>query len=331
MAKQRPVQPSDPAARPGGILCPYCGHVSMNPRRCEACSGHFDPLSRQASQNAMGPWFIRDTANPFRPGCSYDTLRELIRRKKIHRNTVIRGPSTRQFWSFAGRTPSVANMLGICHNCQADVDAAAFACQACGAAFSPDTDRQHLGLAPVHLLPGQATPEMIAATTAADRKENGGNGPTQDDGDRGSNTGAWIVGGGAAGIVIALCTAAVIWALRMPGPEKIVAAQAPPAQALPAPEQTAQADKQAPPAIVQVEPPQEPAEAQLEVADAQPPDPPDPGTLLAELERSDIDLATLRQHVQALRDNGSMSKNAAADWLAMLERAQHQELLRRLP
>jgi hypothetical protein len=113
----------------------------------------------------MGPWFIRDLAHPFRPGCSFETLRDLIRRGRIAPETVIRGPATHQFWTFAGRAPAVANLLGNCHNCRGPASPEEFACRACGASFSPDTDRQHLGLAPVHLLPGEASPEIIAAAS----------------------------------------------------------------------------------------------------------------------------------------------------------------------
>jgi hypothetical protein len=165
LSHANPKDPPFPASRPGSILCPYCGEVSADPRRCGKCGGHFDPLSRQASQNAMGPWFIRDTANPFRPGCSFDTLRELVRRARITPETIIRGPTTHQFWAFAARTPSVANLLGLCHSCRKPARPDEFSCRACGASFTPDTDRQHLGLAPVHLLPGQASPEMIAAAS----------------------------------------------------------------------------------------------------------------------------------------------------------------------
>lgn len=148
-----------------GVLCPYCGQVSLNPKRCDACAGYFDPLSRQASQNAMGPWYLRDARGPWRPGCSFETLKDLIRKGRVTRETVLRGPSTRQFWNFAGRTPTVANLLGICHNCGGDVPDDAYSCAACGAVFTPESDRQHLGLAPVHLLPGQAAPEIIAAAS----------------------------------------------------------------------------------------------------------------------------------------------------------------------
>jgi hypothetical protein len=110
----------------------------------------------------MGPWFIRDHSGPWRPGCSIETLRELIRRGKVTADTILRGPGTKQFWNFAGRTPSIANLLGVCHNCRAGVKPDDYSCKTCGAVFTPDPDRQHLGLAPVHILPGEASPEIVA-------------------------------------------------------------------------------------------------------------------------------------------------------------------------
>jgi predicted RNA-binding Zn-ribbon protein involved in translation (DUF1610 family) len=163
MSRIRPAVPTVlPAQR---VLCPYCGEVSADPRRCDGCRGFFDPLSRQATQNAMGPWFIRDETGPWKPGCSIETLREMIRRGKVTRETVLRGPGTKQFWNFAGRTPSIANLLGACHNCRAAVKPDDYSCKACGAVFTPDADRQHMGLAPVHMLPGEASPEMVAAAS----------------------------------------------------------------------------------------------------------------------------------------------------------------------
>lgn len=131
--------------------------------RCVRCNGRFDPLSRQASQNAMGPWAIRDEASPFAPGCSLETIRALIERGRIGPNTIIRGPTTNQFWTLAKRTPGVANVLGVCHNCQRPASPDEFACRSCHAPFVSDADRQHLGLAPLQMLPGRAAPEVIAA------------------------------------------------------------------------------------------------------------------------------------------------------------------------
>jgi hypothetical protein len=145
------------------VLCPYCGEVTHGLESCGACGGRFDPLSRQASQNAMGPWFVRDVSQPFRPGCSYATLRRQVERGMVTRMSVVRGPTTNQFWSLAQRAPGVAHLLGVCHACLAPVDAHEYACARCGAVFPGAGDRQHLGLLPARLLPGQAQPEVVAA------------------------------------------------------------------------------------------------------------------------------------------------------------------------
>ncbi|HED54134.1 MAG TPA: hypothetical protein ENJ00_08025 [Phycisphaerales bacterium] len=144
------------------VLCPYCGSLSHDLKVCSTCGGHFDMLSRQRSQNAMGPWFIRDQNKPFQPGCSYATLVRLVAAGRIKPETVLRGPSTRQFWTFARNTPGLANLLGACHACHAVVAKTATSCPSCKANFVIESDRQNLGLSPVHLLPGEADPETIA-------------------------------------------------------------------------------------------------------------------------------------------------------------------------
>lgn len=153
---QRPIRP-----------CPYCGRLGENDgvqEQCALCKGWFEPLSRQASQNSMGPWFFHDEVVPFRPGCSYDTLRKLIAKQRVTGDTLIRGPGSNQFWVFARHCPGVAHLLGVCHNCARQASADAFCCDHCGAAFPTYDDRQMLGLAPVRLLPGQADPNSVAAS-----------------------------------------------------------------------------------------------------------------------------------------------------------------------
>ena len=155
-------------------MCPYCGHMNAGAASCDRCHGLFEPLSRQASQNSMGPWFIRDEANPFLPGCSLHTLRVLIRRGKVTRDTILRGPSTRQFWTFARNAPGIGNLLGECHACHADASPEDARCGACGASFEVIADRERLGLSDVRLLPGHAAPEQIAAASVpADRLGDG--------------------------------------------------------------------------------------------------------------------------------------------------------------
>jgi len=149
-----PDEPT-PIPQPRRVLCPYCGEESRRPTGCDRCGGRFDPLSRQATVNSMGPWFVRDPARPFRPGCSYEVIQQMARSGRIRPDTVLRGPTTGQFWSLAKRTPGVAGLLGICYACQAELPEDAASCHACGARVGHAPDRQHLGLSPVHVLPGE--------------------------------------------------------------------------------------------------------------------------------------------------------------------------------
>lgn len=158
-----------PTPKPRLTICPYCGARTRSLSRCEACRGLFDPLSRQATQNAMGPWFLRDETQPHRPGCSYETLVRLVDRGQIRPETVIRGPSTLQFWTLARWCPGVAHLMGTCHSCGSTVDPTDPACARCGAPFRVAGDRQHLGLGEVRFVPGRGSnPE--ASEIAAERE-----------------------------------------------------------------------------------------------------------------------------------------------------------------
>ena len=115
----------------------------------------------------MGPWWVRDPERPHTPGCRYSVLLKLIESGRIKPNTVLRGPSTRQFWMLAKNTPGVANRLGFCHSCARETQPDAFACDGCGVAFTVDGDRQHLGIGPERdLVPG-----MSSTTSTADQIE----------------------------------------------------------------------------------------------------------------------------------------------------------------
>ena len=128
------------------ILCPYCGNTQTAPKKCEECGGLFEPLSRKATQIAMGPWYIRDKKRPFRPGCSYEVLQKQINAGRIKPTTIMRGPTTRQFWSVARNIPGVAHLLGYCHQCGEKVDPLGRKCPSCGEAFKSPKERNELGI-----------------------------------------------------------------------------------------------------------------------------------------------------------------------------------------
>ncbi len=77
------------------LICPYCGQTQPQVERCRSCGGLLEPLSRQATHNAMGPWFVRDPDRPHQPGCSYETLVSLVEREQIAKHTILRGSITR--------------------------------------------------------------------------------------------------------------------------------------------------------------------------------------------------------------------------------------------
>ncbi|MCX5660156.1 MAG: hypothetical protein NTW19_10595 [Planctomycetota bacterium] len=127
-------------------LCPYCGHQQPTGDRCQQCGGLFEPLSRRATQIAMGPWFIRDAQKPFRPGCSFEVVRKQVDAGRVKADTVIRGPTTQQFWTHARHTPGIAHLLGHCHDCGARVSSSAEKCPECAAVFALPETRNELGL-----------------------------------------------------------------------------------------------------------------------------------------------------------------------------------------
>lgn len=170
--------------KPKVILCPYCGNTQTQPDdRCAGCGGYFDQLSLKVTQQHMGPWFIRDRHNPFRPGCTYDVLVKQIQKGKITATTIIRGPTTRQYWSVARHVPGVAHQLGYCHACGTHVQASDQTCSHCGESFFAPQLRDNLGLAPIDpqfmrqveaMHAGQPIPGSTPQPTRADSGDSGG-------------------------------------------------------------------------------------------------------------------------------------------------------------
>ena len=61
----------------------------------------------------MGPWQVYSEALATAPGLSFERVREMVLRGRITRETVLRGPSTRQFWAFACNAQGIAVLLGL--------------------------------------------------------------------------------------------------------------------------------------------------------------------------------------------------------------------------
>lgn len=151
-------------SEPSAILCPYCGKKQPTARRCSACGGHFDRWSLAATHNEMGPWFIRDDANPHFVGLGYDAIVAMIQSHELDRDAAVRGPTTGQYWMLARRVPGLAHHFGRCHNCQSPVDPASPRCRACEAVPPAPPSRNHFGLPPITAVdkPVDAKPDFSA-------------------------------------------------------------------------------------------------------------------------------------------------------------------------
>ncbi|MBI1337251.1 MAG: hypothetical protein GC164_09855 [Phycisphaera sp.] len=175
------------ANHPQYVICPYCGHTQEAGERCVVCRGLFEPLSRRATQIAMGPWFIRDKDNPFRPGCSFEVLKRQVETGRIKPTTVMRGPTTRQFWQVARNVPGVSHLLGYCYNCGEHVKSEDKSCPKCRAVFTEPTLRNEMGLLyPTHHDVKLAQAELEAEQAAIERGDSSGSrGPMSSHGSRG--------------------------------------------------------------------------------------------------------------------------------------------------
>lgn len=145
--------------------CPYCGHLpeSSDATRCDQCGGLFEPLSRKATQLAMGPWFVRDEDRPFMPGFNEAILRMQVASGKIKADTTVRGPTTQQFWMRADQAPGLSRLLGKCHACNGGVTPEDETCNACHTDLSLPKGIDRLGLAYVDTFDRQQAQAEVEA------------------------------------------------------------------------------------------------------------------------------------------------------------------------
>jgi len=126
-------------------LCPICGENTPSRDNCLACGTVFDP-AEAATAISLGPWYIRDTRVPFRPGCSFDHLMKMIEEGRVQETTVMRGPSTQQFWVMAKNVQGVSQQFGSCFKCGAQCSRDQQQCPQCQASLMAPTETNRLGL-----------------------------------------------------------------------------------------------------------------------------------------------------------------------------------------
>ncbi len=130
------------------LVCPFCGVLQEKTAKdvCKECSRLIGRGTLVVAESEMGPWWVRESDFPFRPGTTYDHIANLARNGKITRKSIIKGPTTRQLWEVAGRVKGVAHLLERCHKCGGEVKPNARSCNHCRADFYVYKDRNNLGL-----------------------------------------------------------------------------------------------------------------------------------------------------------------------------------------
>ena len=116
--KQSVPSPDDLATRLAWHVCPYCGHKNENAKLpCGRCGMRDNDQTRAATVRRSGPWFLLAAHNPGAPGMRFAVLRELVKGGRVDAAGIVRGPTTQNLWTYAGRVRGLAHLFGLCWNC----------------------------------------------------------------------------------------------------------------------------------------------------------------------------------------------------------------------
>ena len=112
--------------------CPFCGRViPRTSPRCTHCRTSLSLAVRKASREVQGEWFYLDARNPSGRGVDFETIVKMVEKGRIRRESVVRGPTTHQDWTYAGEAPRLAKYLGMCPHCFAEADPGETYCGHC--------------------------------------------------------------------------------------------------------------------------------------------------------------------------------------------------------
>jgi hypothetical protein len=115
-------------------VCPFCGTLAINADDlCTRCGMQNTPVTRKATIDRMGPWFVLQSRNPAAPGMKFNTLKALAAKGRIRSRSVVRGPTTDQLWTFASQVRGLSRELGICWTCSAEIPKTSVSCPHCAA------------------------------------------------------------------------------------------------------------------------------------------------------------------------------------------------------
>ncbi len=103
-------------------VCPFCGLIKEDAQACPRCTMQDTPATRQATAARIGPWYVLQTRNPSAPGMKFATLAALVERGQVTAKSVVRGPTTGQFWKLAGQVKGLSRQFGLCYSCGGQVE-----------------------------------------------------------------------------------------------------------------------------------------------------------------------------------------------------------------
>ncbi len=116
----------------GRHVCPYCGtQRETDLGACTQCSLEDTPTTRTATRGKLGPWYVLQSRNPSAPGMNFATLMTLVQKGRVTARSVLRGPTTGQFWRHAAKVKGVSREFLLCWNCGSDIAKNARACPSC--------------------------------------------------------------------------------------------------------------------------------------------------------------------------------------------------------
>jgi len=158
--------PQANAATAGKFVCPFCGTIcDRSDAPCPRCLMENTPQTRQTTRARLGPWYVLQSRNLSAPGMKCATLLALIRKGQVTPRSIIRGPTTQQFWRSAARVKGISREFGLCYYCGAAVQPAAQSCSRCNKPqeLPPNPDALLEGETPARTLYVDVSPKSTSA------------------------------------------------------------------------------------------------------------------------------------------------------------------------
>jgi predicted RNA-binding Zn-ribbon protein involved in translation (DUF1610 family) len=122
-------------------VCPFCGTLNESAiEPCAKCTMMNTPQTRRVTRGRIGPWYVMQSRNPAAPGMKFDVLVAFIRKGQVTARSIVRGPTTHQFWRYAAHVKGLSREFGLCYSCGVDIATESHLCPHCGKIQEPPAD-----------------------------------------------------------------------------------------------------------------------------------------------------------------------------------------------